>query len=64
MNSTNTPPAGIAELLSYPNARVRIETSNFNAFIIVEKALTPSPPAPVRGSPIGRGENESNPCAD
>jgi demethylmenaquinone methyltransferase/2-methoxy-6-polyprenyl-1,4-benzoquinol methylase len=53
MRSHFLSPPRIAELLSYPNARVRIETSSFNAWVIAEKALTPDP------SPIGRGEKEN-----
>lgn len=53
MRSHFLSPPRIAELLNYPNARVRIETSKFNAWVIAEKALTPDP------SPIGSGEKEN-----
>ncbi len=52
MRSHFLSPPRIAELLSYPNARVRIETSSFNAWVIAEKALTTSP------LPLGEGEKE------
>ncbi len=53
MRSHFLSPPRIAELLNYPDARVRIETSKFNAWVIAEKALTPDP------SSIGRGEKEN-----
>jgi len=37
MRSHFLSPPRIAQLLSYPNARVRIETSSFNAWVIAEK---------------------------
>lgn len=37
MRSHFLSPPRIAELLSYPNARVRIETGSFNAWVIAEK---------------------------
>jgi len=37
MRSHFLSPPRIAELLNYPNARVRIETSKFNAWVIAEK---------------------------
>ncbi len=53
MRSHFLSPPRIAELLSYPNAKVHIETSSFNAWVIAEKSLTPDL------SPIGRGEKEN-----
>jgi SAM-dependent methyltransferase len=41
MRSHFLSPPRIAELLNYPNARVRIETSSFNAWVIAEKAIQP-----------------------
>lgn len=52
MRSHFLSPPRIAELLNYPNARVRIETSKFNAWVIAEKTLTSSP------LPLGEGEKE------
>lgn len=37
MRSHFLSPAQIAELLHYPNARVRVETGKFNAWVIAEK---------------------------
>jgi ubiquinone/menaquinone biosynthesis C-methylase UbiE len=50
MRSHFLSPPRIAELLHYPNARVRIETEKSNAWIIVEKDPHPSPSCEERGA--------------
>lgn len=55
MRSHFLSPPRIAELLQYHNARVRIETSSFNAWVVAEKTLTPGPYHPRRGLPLGEG---------
>lgn len=59
MRSHFLSPPDIAQLLRYPNARVRIEASSFNAWVIAEKTPATEP------APDGRaGKEAQEPCGD